>query len=145
MRVGSLSNRGSSTSAGVRHRQRRRAPAPRQGPLPDHHATLKSEAPDSLTLAPSVGAEPVVSVKGNWGVGGSTAEAFVVTRTVWPDDDAVGDGGIDEIVVYDPVSGEQCATVSLPHSEFPRSIDGLPGCRALVTVPGPSTLLLGRS
>jgi len=100
---------------------------------------------DSLTLAPSVGAEPVVSVKGNWGVGGSTAEAFVVTRTVWPDDDAVGDGGIDEIVVYDPVSGEQCATVSLPHSEFPRSIDGLPGCRALVTVPGPSTLLLGRS
>ena len=42
MRIGSVSNRGSSTLAGVEHRQRCRAPAPRPGP----HSTLKSEAPD---------------------------------------------------------------------------------------------------
>ena len=44
MRVGSISNRGSSTLAGVEHRQRRRAPVPRQGPTPpsDPKRPLKS-------------------------------------------------------------------------------------------------------
>ena len=41
MRVGSVSNRGSATLAGVEHRQRCRAPVPRTGP----HSTLRSEAP----------------------------------------------------------------------------------------------------
>ena len=45
MRVASVSNRGSSTSAGLSNRQRRRAPAPRPGPLPQPHPTIRSEAP----------------------------------------------------------------------------------------------------
>ena len=41
MRVGSVSNRGFSTLAGVRHRQRCRSPCPAPGPTPPS----KSEAP----------------------------------------------------------------------------------------------------
>jgi hypothetical protein len=44
MRVGSVSNRGSSTLVGVRHRQSCRAPVPRRGSL-RRYTPLKSEAP----------------------------------------------------------------------------------------------------
>jgi hypothetical protein len=52
MRVGSVSNRGSSTSAGLEHRQRRRAPVPRPGPPtePSPHPQIRSAA---LSLDPT--------------------------------------------------------------------------------------------
>ena len=45
MRVGSVSNRGSSTRTGVEHRQSRGPLCRERGPLPHRHPTLKSEAP----------------------------------------------------------------------------------------------------
>jgi hypothetical protein len=45
MRVGSVSNGGSSTLAGAEHRQRCRAPVPRRGPSLHRYTPLNSEAP----------------------------------------------------------------------------------------------------
>jgi hypothetical protein len=45
MRVGSVSNRGSSTPTGFEHRQSREPLCRDRGPLPRRHPTLRSEAP----------------------------------------------------------------------------------------------------
>ena len=54
MRVGSVSNRGSSTLAGVEHRQRCRAPVPRRGPWLHSYTPLRSEAPVLSVLTSGV-------------------------------------------------------------------------------------------
>src|SRR5215216_5261242 len=50
MRVPSVSKQGLPRLDDVRHRDNRRAPVPRPGPLPADHPTIRSEAPLSVDL-----------------------------------------------------------------------------------------------